>query len=291
KNLTLKQLKDLVEAIYASKRKHDQLNVDAKAPKETMEQHMYTYLNQRFGLHALIVEYASAIMKGCARYGSVDCDVATFLHIVRNELDEGYLKLKQKLEDTVVALLRAFLRGLHPRKSEGTITQLVQAKLTSAALLTRDEWQSIVTYMYDTHDSTSILHLIETRIKQTHETGLDFQVFRKILLNYQMHGRLKLLTEFCRQFGGVDQDKVGILKRREFVELMLNLTPYKTQDEIAQVIQQVDPFDHDCITFSDAVDTLFKDIRTLRLKALGSMTPASSSSVHPIDVGSKVAAT
>ncbi|RHY56808.1 hypothetical protein DYB30_002560 [Aphanomyces astaci] len=188
---------DLIEAIYASKRKYDQMNADANTPKETMEQHMYTYLNQRFGLHALIVEYASAIMKGCARYGTVDCDVATFLHLVRNEVDEGYLRLKQKLEDTVVALLRAFLRGLHPRKSEGTITQLVHAKLTSATTLTRDEWQSIVTYMYDTQD---------------------------------------------------------------------------TQDEIAVVIQQVDPHEHDCITFTDAVEALFKDIRTLHQKGLASST-------------------
>ncbi|ETV65329.1 hypothetical protein, variant 1 [Aphanomyces astaci] len=227
KNLSLKQLKDLIEAIYASKRKYDQMNADANTPKETMEQHMYTYLNQRFGLHALIVEYASAIMKGCARYGTLDCDVATFLHLVRNEVDEGYLRLKQKLEDTVVALLRAFLRGLHPRKSEGTITQLVHAKLTSATTLTRDEWQSIVTYMYDTHDTTTILQLIESRSKHTRDMGLDFQVFRKILLNYQLHGRLKLLAEFCRQFEGVDVDRVGILKRRDFIDLMLNLTPYK----------------------------------------------------------------
>ncbi|RHZ29736.1 hypothetical protein DYB31_014775, partial [Aphanomyces astaci] len=42
---------DLIEAIYASKRKYDQMNADANTPKETMEQHMYTYLNQRFGLH------------------------------------------------------------------------------------------------------------------------------------------------------------------------------------------------------------------------------------------------
>ncbi|CAK4066971.1 unnamed protein product, partial [Aphanomyces euteiches] len=279
KNLTLKQLKDLIEAIYASKRKYDQMNIEAKAPRETMEQHMYTYLNQRFGLHALIVEYASAIMKGCARYSSVDCDVATFLHILRNELDEGYLRLKLKLEETVVALLRAFLRGLYPRKSEGTITQKVQAKLTSATALTRDEWQSIVTYMYDTQDSTSILHLIETRLKQSHESTVDYPVFRKILLNYQMRGRLKLLEEFRRHFDNVDRDKVGILKRSDFVDLVLALTPYKTQDEIAQILKHLDPHEHDCITFSDAVETLFKDIRALRLKALA---PSPISSTKPV---------
>lgn len=48
--LTLKQLKDMIEEIYASKAKYDQKYTDAKLPRETMEQHMYTYLNQKYGL-------------------------------------------------------------------------------------------------------------------------------------------------------------------------------------------------------------------------------------------------
>ncbi|ETV92829.1 hypothetical protein, variant 2 [Aphanomyces invadans] len=284
KNLSLKQLKDLIEAIYASKRKFDQMNYDARAPKETMEQHMYTYLNQRFGLHALIVEYASAIMKGCARYGSVDCDVATFLHLVRNEIDEGYLRLKQKLEDTVVALLRAHLRGMHPRKSEGTITQLLHAKLTSATHLSREEWQSVVTYMYDACDAAELVAIIDARSRQTGVAGIDFQVFRKILLNYQLQGRLNLLTEFSRQFQGVDVDRVGILKRRDLIDVMLNLTPYKTQDEIAQIIQQVDPHEHDCITFTDVLSLLACLSRTASRRLIGGRSVVQGHS----DVAAKV---
>lgn len=48
--LTLKQLKDMIEEIYASKTKYDQKYAEAKLPRETMEQHMYTYLNQKYGL-------------------------------------------------------------------------------------------------------------------------------------------------------------------------------------------------------------------------------------------------
>ena len=52
--LTLKQLKDMIEEIYTSKSKYDQKYADAKLPRETMEQHMYTYLNQKYGLKVLI---------------------------------------------------------------------------------------------------------------------------------------------------------------------------------------------------------------------------------------------
>ncbi|EQC38763.1 hypothetical protein, variant [Saprolegnia diclina VS20] len=185
KNLTLKQLRDMITAIYASKAKHDEMCAANFAPKETMEQHMYTYLNQRFGLQSLIVEYASAIMKGCTRYMKSDADVATFFHVVRNDMDEGFLRLKSKLEETVVALLRAFLRGLHPRKSEGALNQLIQAKLMDQTLLSEDEWHSVIKYMYDAHDCHAIVRLVESQVVQDDNNvkrSLAFSTFRKVYI-------------------------------------------------------------------------------------------------------------
>jgi len=48
--LSLKQLKDVIEEIYASKTKFDQRCIEGHQPRETMEQHMYTFLNQKYGL-------------------------------------------------------------------------------------------------------------------------------------------------------------------------------------------------------------------------------------------------
>lgn len=62
KNRTLKQLKDLVQDIYQSKTKFDVKCSETKQPRETMEQFMYTYLNQRYGLKSLIIEWAAAII-------------------------------------------------------------------------------------------------------------------------------------------------------------------------------------------------------------------------------------
>ena len=46
----MKQLKDVIEEIFNSKTKYDQRCIESKLPRETMEQHMYTYLNQKYGL-------------------------------------------------------------------------------------------------------------------------------------------------------------------------------------------------------------------------------------------------
>ena len=54
KDLTLKQLKEFIEEIYISKEKFDQKCFDAHQAKETMEEYMYSYLNQKYGLKSLI---------------------------------------------------------------------------------------------------------------------------------------------------------------------------------------------------------------------------------------------
>lgn len=45
RTLTLKQLKDTIQDMYAQKVKFDKKCEESKAPRETMEQYMYTYLN------------------------------------------------------------------------------------------------------------------------------------------------------------------------------------------------------------------------------------------------------
>lgn len=45
RNLSLKQLKDVINDIYTQKIKFDKKCEALKQPRETMEQYMYTYLN------------------------------------------------------------------------------------------------------------------------------------------------------------------------------------------------------------------------------------------------------
>jgi hypothetical protein len=52
--LTKKMMKDVIEEIYESKTNFDKKCIEAKLPRETMEQHMYTFLNQKYGLKVYI---------------------------------------------------------------------------------------------------------------------------------------------------------------------------------------------------------------------------------------------
>jgi hypothetical protein len=85
RNLSLKQLKDIVSDIYTQKVKYDQKCEENKLPRETMEQYMYTYLNQRYGLKNLIIEWAASIINGIKKYSKEDHSVMLFGKILRNE--------------------------------------------------------------------------------------------------------------------------------------------------------------------------------------------------------------
>ena len=50
--------------MYSQKIKFDKKCEDSKMARETMEQYMYTYLNQKYGLKTLIIEWATALING-----------------------------------------------------------------------------------------------------------------------------------------------------------------------------------------------------------------------------------
>lgn len=53
-----------------------------------MNQYLFTYLNQKYGLKNLTIEAASNIVSGIQEYSGRDNDIAVFGKILRNEVDE-----------------------------------------------------------------------------------------------------------------------------------------------------------------------------------------------------------
>jgi hypothetical protein len=50
KVISKKLMKDTIEQMYESKINFDKKCFENKMPRETMEQHMYTFLNYRYGI-------------------------------------------------------------------------------------------------------------------------------------------------------------------------------------------------------------------------------------------------
>ena len=110
RTLTLKQMKDTIEEIYVSKQKIDKKYREMKIPRETMEQHMYTFLNQKYGLKNLIIEWAGSLITGIKNYAYEDNDVAVFGKILKNECDEEFVFVQSQIKNTILELFKVIYR-------------------------------------------------------------------------------------------------------------------------------------------------------------------------------------
>lgn len=105
KILTRKMLIDIIEEIYNSKTLYDKKCTDNRMPKETMEQHMYTYLNYKYGLKNLIIEWAVSIINAIKTFSLEDSEIFLFGKILKNEIEEEFRFTFEKLRNTVYELL------------------------------------------------------------------------------------------------------------------------------------------------------------------------------------------
>ena len=96
--------------MYVQKVKFDKKCEEHKLPRETMEQYMYTYLNQKYGLKNLIIEWAASIINGIKTYLREDHDVALFGKILKNECDEEFRYIQMHVKETLSNLLKVLIK-------------------------------------------------------------------------------------------------------------------------------------------------------------------------------------
>ena len=115
-----------------------------------MEQYMYTYLNQRYGLKNLIIEWAAAIINGIKTYLREDHDVALFGKILKNECDEEFRFIQMHVKDTLISLLKVLIKDKYPFKSEVEVGKMIEG--IQNGLMEDWMWKKIIEKMYDPKD-------------------------------------------------------------------------------------------------------------------------------------------
>lgn len=163
KIMSLKTLLDLINDIYTSKTNLDKKNSENNLPRETLEQHIYTYLNYKYGLKGLVIEYAAALINSIKIYSKENVDVSLFGKIMRNDLEEDYRFIYYKLKITLFELLVYYLKTQHPYKNNAEISLIAKGKTKSE--LTYEEWNAIVYFLYDEKDAVNIEKKILTVIE------------------------------------------------------------------------------------------------------------------------------
>ena len=165
--ISLRALKELINEIYVSKENYDIKCEQYKIPKETMEEHMYTFLNKKYGLKNLIIEWAKNIITGIKYYSKKDSIVLLFGKIMRNEQEEKARFIIQKLSESVEELLLYYIKRQNPLKLTNDINKIFEQKKNSELL--EEEWKGIIYTIYEKKEAEEIEKKIDAFINKENE--------------------------------------------------------------------------------------------------------------------------
>jgi Ca2+-binding EF-hand superfamily protein len=242
-----------------------------------MEQHMYNFLNKKYGLKNLVADWAGSIIASVKRYSIEDNDVSVFGLILKNEIEEEFRFIQVQLKKTVNELLKVNLRNKFPLKSNSDILEMMTEKTNG--FLNEDEWVEIIRFMYNEQDSNEIIEEIyqlrpessfsyeiqnKNRISREEATMLKekeramknrigYNELVNSLLDFQMRGHQKYLEKFVYLFHSVDTNNDGVLSEKDFRKLIQSLNLNFKDDDCIRMLQVLDPFDNQQITFSECV--------------------------------------
>merc|ERR1711935_1064806 len=91
-------------------------------------------------------------------------------------------------------------------------------------------------------------------------TKTAYTDFLKVLLDFQLKGHEKFLLKFMKLFRQFDKDKNGVINEEEFRQLIIATDPNKTDKEIQDLLNLVDPHNNQQISFSECVNFLSSDL-------------------------------
>ncbi len=167
KVLSLKNAKEIMNEIYNNKIIYDKKCNANKLSRETMEQFMYTYLFNKYGLKNLIIEWAAAIINAIKLYSNTDIEINLFGKILRNEQEEESRFLLDKLKNTVLELIEYYLKIKNPFKSKTYLQKMLNNKIEG--LLNEEEWKGIIYYIFTNEEAQIIEKKILLYIQKLNE--------------------------------------------------------------------------------------------------------------------------
>ena len=276
---TIKMMKEIINDIYHSKAEFDRKSDENKLPRETLEQHMYTYLNQKYGLKSIIIEWASNIINGIKIFSSEDSEICLFGKILRNEIEEDARFIYSRLQQSILEYLKYYFKSKNPYTSTKNLNNILKQKKTNK-MLNEDEWKKIINYLYNNEDAKILEEKVNDVIQKKYfkskldtdrkltreeiiqlsrtkeEYNIPLKDLVKILHEFQIKLREKYLKNFVILFKNVDKDNNGIINEEEFVNLLYNMNIYGEQlkQKIVELLTHIDPYNNKQITFSECVN-------------------------------------
>ena len=268
KILTKKQMYDFMNELYESKMEYDKVCRENHLKKESMEHYMYKFLNNKYGLKNLVIEWSSSIITGIKMYSSSDSDINLFSKILKNKIEEGQKLVVMKLKTTIKELYDMYIKNksrLNQNKGKNKLNEAEIENILNSfnenILLNEDEWKNILKSIYNEEEYKILIKYITNKItdkndiekknyinnlmtkKKSEVTREDFEAANKkkfalkisykefvnILTGYQISYREKYLSNLHKLFIKCDEECIGVLNENGFKKLLYSIDFIKNQ--------------------------------------------------------------
>ena len=285
KSMSLIQLKETIEEIYDNKKIFDQKCKKNKAARESMEQYLYLFFKQRFGLNNIVIEWVTGLIESLRIYSSEDSDVALFALILRNEVDEEFANIQSQIKGTIEEILLNLIETNNPHKSKKVINKMMADK--KKGIISESLALEIVNTMYtDEHpNKEEILIKLEAKVEEENKRrlaelaskktngksskgkkrkkkkesverveGIHYNSLVKIILDMQLKTHYGFLRNLSMEFRKFDDQNYGFISREQLRKLTNNfLHGSDILIDLEEMIRKRGTFDQSFLTFSDVV--------------------------------------
>lgn len=258
-DLSLRQLRDVIDSVYSSKRNYDAQCQRRNMATTTLEKHLYEYLKERYEVKASIQEWCSAIFKAVQKYSPRESYVAVFGKVLQNTMAESFTTVQDTLQRTISDLLMNGLKDKYPSRPQSELASIFQARVRCGFPLS--ECSEVVKYMYNEGDAEKLLvklsHVskksaaVESASVTVNRFGdkmdardgdrqgeslspdsVRLKDLEQLLLSFQMSLTEAFLKEFVEIFREIDTDQDGILKFKELEELVRRIGYVEELEEL-----------------------------------------------------------
>ena len=273
RDISIRQLLEIINDIYNSKLENDKKLTNNRQQKLTMEQFLYHYLNNKYGLKNLVIEYASCIIQGIKDFSKKNSEILLFGKILRNEIEEQEILIIAKLKETINDLLTIYYQNKYQYKSKNDIENMV--KKCKIGLLNEEQWKNIVAYLFSENESdlNNLMEKIQRYIdrqnnsienNQKYGNSVSYQKFIQLVIDYQIKIRSIYLKNFNHIFKTIDTDRDGIISDYDFVKLVEITNVYNTREELEiktqMMIKELDKYSNGTITYNDIINLWNKEM-------------------------------
>lgn len=249
KEVVLKQLKDLINEICTQKIKYDKKCMETKMARETMEQYMYTYLNQIYGLKPLINDNAKLITEGIEKYCETDLDVFLFQKIMHSEIEEEYMQDYIKLKTNFKSSLKQGFKKKYKNKSEPEAISYIESIYNGSSEIEEWAWKEVVSKMVPPAEVRSINEKIKSILdgKEIKGTTVTLAELQGVIFGEEIQKKAEKNKLLSQGFKEVDEDKNGLINHEQLRALA---TKAGLNSNIESILKTIDPNDTQQISFS-----------------------------------------